>query len=167
MLVRGKHRRLDLARSQGGTVGHKRMQAKVQHYVPQFLLKQFGTGKKDQLHVFDKHTLRGFMTNARNVAAESGFYDFSVPQGTYSIEPWLGQIESRAKKILKAVLERDSLANFADDDRATLCDFLAVQLARTPHFRLQMNSLPDLVMQHFRKHGDKLAPELEADEAAG
>jgi hypothetical protein len=137
------------------------VQAKVQHYVPRFLLKQFGIGKKDQLHVFDKQTVRVFMTNARNVAAEKGFYDFSMPQGTFSIEPWLGQLESRAKKILKAILERDSLANLAEDDRATLCGFLAVQLTRTRHFRLQVSGLPDLLMQHFRKHGDKLAPELE------
>ena len=32
--------------------------AKVQHYVPQFLLRKFGNGKKDQLHVFDKQTGR-------------------------------------------------------------------------------------------------------------
>ncbi|MDB5789306.1 DUF4238 domain-containing protein [Caballeronia mineralivorans] len=52
--------------------------AKVQHYVPQFLLRNFGTGKKDQLHVFNKATDKTFLTNARNVAAESRFYDFPV-----------------------------------------------------------------------------------------
>ncbi|KQY90736.1 DUF4238 domain-containing protein [Pelomonas sp. Root1444] len=45
--------------------------AKVQHHVPQFLLRQFGTGQKDQLHAFDKATGRTFVTNAKNAASES------------------------------------------------------------------------------------------------
>ena len=32
--------------------------AKVQHYVPQFLRRNFGAGKKDQLHVFDNPNAR-------------------------------------------------------------------------------------------------------------
>jgi hypothetical protein len=52
--------------------------AKVQHYVPQFLLKHFGTGKKDKIAVFNKQTDRVFATNVRNVAAESRFYDFTA-----------------------------------------------------------------------------------------
>ena len=28
----------------------------LQHYVPQFMLRRFGSSKKDRLHVFDKHT---------------------------------------------------------------------------------------------------------------
>jgi hypothetical protein len=44
--------------------------AKVQHYVPQFLLRNFGNGKKDRLYVFDKQMARSFRTNANNVASE-------------------------------------------------------------------------------------------------
>uniref|UniRef100_UPI0022EBF80C DUF4238 domain-containing protein n=1 Tax=Listeria seeligeri TaxID=1640 RepID=UPI0022EBF80C len=40
--------------------------AKIQHYVPKFLLRNFGTGKKDQLWVFDKASGRSFQTNAKN-----------------------------------------------------------------------------------------------------
>jgi hypothetical protein len=47
--------------------------AKVQHYVPRFLLRNFGTGKKDKLYVFDKQTERIFTTNVKNIAAESRF----------------------------------------------------------------------------------------------
>ena len=48
--------------------------AKVQHYVPQFLLRNFGNGKKDQLWGFyDKTSDRSFPTNAKNVASESRF----------------------------------------------------------------------------------------------
>lgn len=47
--------------------------AKVQHYVPRFLLKNFGAGKKHKLHAFDKQTEQAFPTNVKNVAAESRF----------------------------------------------------------------------------------------------
>jgi hypothetical protein len=50
--------------------------AKIQHYVPQFLLRNFGNGKKDQVWVYDKIDGRSFPTNAKNVASESRFYDF-------------------------------------------------------------------------------------------
>ena len=41
--------------------------AKVQHYVPQFLLRNFGNGKKDQVWVYDKtsyeyHKESGYFT---------------------------------------------------------------------------------------------------------
>jgi phospholipase C len=39
--------------------------AKVQHYVPQFLLKHFSTGKKNKVHVFDKQTGKTFLTNVK------------------------------------------------------------------------------------------------------
>lgn len=137
------------------------MHAKIQHYVPQLLLKQFGTGKKNQLHVLDKHTGRTFVSNARNVASERAFYDFVVGEHSFSIEASLSELESKTKKVLKHILERDSLADLTADARATLCAFLAVQFTRTRHFRLQWSSLPGLLAEHLRKHGDVLAPALE------
>ena len=61
--------------------------AKVQHYVPQFLLRKFGNGKKDQLWAYDKTSDRAFLTNAKNVASESRFYDFEVAGEPITLEP--------------------------------------------------------------------------------
>ena len=60
--------------------------AKVQHYVPQFLLRSFATGKKHRLQVFDKQAGRSFATVTRNVAAESRFYDFEVGGQVLSLD---------------------------------------------------------------------------------
>ena len=46
----------------------------VDHYVPQFLLKNFSVDpNKPQVWAYDKSTGRSFRTNVRNIAAEKGF----------------------------------------------------------------------------------------------
>src|SRR5207249_1516181 len=49
--------------------------AKTQHYVPQFLLKNFAVAEREQIHVFDKREERAFRAHVRRVAAENGLYD--------------------------------------------------------------------------------------------
>jgi hypothetical protein len=125
--------------------------AKVQHYVPRFLLRNFGTGKKDKLHVFDKQSDLVFATNVKNVAAESRFYDFEVGGATATIEPTLSGIEGSVKPILKSILEADSLRLLSIEDRAKFCVFLSVQFTRTKWFREQFRLLPSLLEQRLRR----------------
>jgi len=132
--------------------------AKVQHYVPQFLLRQFGTGKKDQLHVFDKSTGRTFVTNAKNVASESRFYDFEVDEAKLTIEPALSKLESTAKPLLERIAKEDSVAGLTALERAQLCGFFAVQFTRTKNFRERYKSLSDMVLDRVRE----LSPSEEA-----
>lgn len=127
--------------------------AKVQHYVPQFLLKNFGNGKKDQLHVFDKKTGKCFPTNAKNVASESRFYDFSVDNTQLTVEPFLSKIEANAKPILKKVLGEDSLKSVSTEERAMLCGFLAIQFTRTRAFKEQFRALPQMLGERLMEWG--------------
>lgn len=127
--------------------------AKVQHYVPQFLLKNFGNGKKDQLHVFDKSTGKTFPTNARNVASESRFYDFKVEDTELTIEPALSKIEASTKPILQKILDHDSLKSVSLEERATLCGFLAIQFTRTRAFKEQFRALPAMFGERLREWG--------------
>ena len=68
----------------------------LQHYVPRFLLRRFGSGKKDRLHVFDKHTDTTFASSAAKLAAKNNFYDFKFMGDPVTIEPILGHVESKA-----------------------------------------------------------------------
>lgn len=111
--------------------------AKVQHYVPRFLLRNFGTGKKDKVHVFDKLTEKVFFPNVKNIAAESRFYDFEIEGQELTIEPGLSMVENFAKPIIKSILDADSLAHIRVDQRARLSIFLAIQFARTKWLREQ------------------------------
>jgi len=54
--------------------------AKNEHYVPQFILKNFTVGNGKQIYVFDKHDEKSFKTNIRNIAAETGFYNFNIKE---------------------------------------------------------------------------------------
>jgi hypothetical protein len=129
--------------------------AKVQHYVPRFLLRNFGTGKKDKLHVFDKQVEKTFATNIKNVAAESRYYDFELEGRSLTIEPGLSMVESFAKPIVKSILDADSLAHITPEDRAKLSIFLAIQFTRTKWFREQYRDLPkQLEAAMRRKEGE-------------
>ena len=83
--------------------------AKVQHYVPQFLLRNFGNGKKNQLYVFDKQKARSFASNTRNIACESRFYDFQVDGEEFSIEPALSKIEGQQNHCCSGLLMKIAL----------------------------------------------------------
>lgn len=130
--------------------------AKVQHYVPQFLLKNFGTGKKDKLHVFDKLTGKSFATNARNVAAESRFYDFQLMGQDYSVETALSKMEGEAKPLIKSILDADSLADLSCDRRAKLSVFMAVQLTRGKWCREKILELSRVLNDLKGKSGEEM-----------
>lgn len=132
--------------------------AKVQHYVPQFLLRNFGNGKKDQVWVFDKSSNRSFPSNTKNVASESRFYDFKSEGQQLSIEPWLSEMEKQAKLVISAILEADSLSTLAHEQKQVLASFLAVQFTRTKTFREEWNAFPRMLREHFEKNGDQVAP---------
>lgn len=69
------------------------MTQQLQHYVPRFLLRKYGSGKKHYVHIFDKQTGKTFKLAADNkalipVAAERGMYDFEfmgVPSSMVSM----------------------------------------------------------------------------------
>ena len=52
--------------------------AKLQHYVPQFLLRNFGNGNNDQIWVYDKAASHCFSINTKHIASERRFYDFEL-----------------------------------------------------------------------------------------
>jgi hypothetical protein len=134
--------------------------AKVQHYVPQFLLRNFGSGKKERVHVFDKQTGRVFVTNPRNIAAESGFYDFKVDTRNYTLEPGLSEVEGKAKPLLSRILKEDTLSAITAEERAFLCHFFAIQFTRTRQFKEQWRAMPVLLGEWLkRSHSQE---ELEA-----
>jgi hypothetical protein len=131
--------------------------AKVQHYVPQFLLRNFGNGKKDQVWVYDKVTDRSFPTNAKNIASESRFYDFELDGTAITLEPMLSKLEGNAKPIIKKILEADSLVPLTDEEKAMLSAFLSIQHTRTRTFREQWNDFPRMLREHLASRGEIVA----------
>jgi hypothetical protein len=127
----------------------KRSVAKIQHYVPQFLLKNFRF-KKSRIYVFDKKSGKKFVTNVRNVACQSRFYDFEFEGEPFTLESSLSKIESAAKPHIDTILESDSLLTLSPEARAELCIFFSVQFTRTLAFRERWREIPELIGEKLK-----------------
>lgn len=124
-----------------------------QHYVPQFLLKNFTQGKKPQVWVFDKKTGNKFKSNVRNVASEKNFYDFTFKGVEGTIEPALSEIESSASKILKKIKSENNISFLDDSSKAHLSNFFALQFVRTKQHRLMCQNLGVKMAESMRQKG--------------
>ncbi|MHB8070230.1 MAG: DUF4238 domain-containing protein [Desulfobaccales bacterium] len=131
--------------------------AKIQHYVPQFLLKQFSFGKNSQVWVFDKKTGGKFKSHIKNVASENGFYNFQFEEGEYTIEPSLSEIETHASKIIKDIVRKNSIADLSDEDRLFLSHFFALQFVRTKQFRQLFKDLSEIIKNTFDTRGEDIS----------
>jgi hypothetical protein len=109
--------------------------AKVQHYVPRFLLAGFETTAGSQrVHVYDKHQSRAFLANVRSVAKEKGLYDIQLDGVTLTFEPALSEIEDRMAEVRARILGRGEIGflNFAE--REVVARFVLAQSMRTRQF---------------------------------
>ncbi|MET0399584.1 MAG: DUF4238 domain-containing protein [Longimicrobiaceae bacterium] len=140
---------------------------KQQHYVPRFLLKEFGSGKKHRLYTYDKQTDRVFQTNPDKVAAENGFYDFTLEGSTFTAEPAMGSLETATAPVVKRILREESLASLTDEERRLLSLFVAVQYTRTRNFRDTLSDLSRRMAEWLRGAGaDAEGLEMTEDDAA-
>lgn len=118
----------------------------LQHYVPRFLLRQFGRGKKDHVRVYDKQSGASFAFSASKksaiaVAAEYHMYDFEFAGEQVTIEPALADLESKTAEFVVRLI-REERFDFEDPmERATLASFLAVQMVRTRAVLEQSNDM--------------------------
>jgi hypothetical protein len=124
--------------------------AKVQHYVPQFLLRHFGVGKKKQIHVFDKQTGKVFKSSPRNVAAESRYYDFEINGVHDTAELNLARLEEKSAEIVKKLLNEKNIRGLTEDERGVLAAFCAVQMTRTRASREMSRSLREDLVSFLR-----------------
>ena len=129
------------------------MLPKNQHYVPQFLLKNFCFNKDSQIYVFDKSKEVIFETNIKNIAAENGFYNFKAGSTTFSIEHDLSNLETATAEIILKIIKQESLSGMTSDEKAILSIFIAAQFSRTKQQRLMIKQMNDLLVEHIRKLG--------------
>ncbi len=124
-----------------------------QHYVPQLVLRNFASGRNKQIHVFDKSTGKTFRTSVRNVASESGFYDFQVGENAHSLDPLLTKVEEATKELLRKILQLRALDWLNEDERATLALFTTMQMLRTTAQRKQIFDLNEQLRMVIERSG--------------
>lgn len=100
------------------------------------MLRQFGSGKKPYVHVFDKRTDKTFKLATGKkalipVAAERGMYDFEFMGIPSSMDCGLTKLEDQAAPYIVRILKNGRLHPEDPMEKATLAVFLAVQMVRT------------------------------------
>ena len=109
---------------------------KIQHYVPRFLLKNFAKGKRPHIWVYDKKDERSFRANIKKIAAENAFYNLEIDQNViHSLEPSLANLEEKCAKLIKNIINTESIEWLSSEERELLSVFIIIQKMRTPHFR--------------------------------
>ncbi len=126
----------------------------VQHYVPKFILRSFGTGRRrSQVFVYDKHEDRVFLSSIGNLAAERQFYDIEVDDQATSLEPLLCDLETAASDLTAKIRSQQSIGFLSDDDRVVLSDFLAVQMLRTRQQREIIRDVDESLRREMERRG--------------
>lgn len=129
-----------------------------QHYVPEFLLRHFATGRKHaQIHVFDKSRGTGFRTSVNNVACENGFYDLDDEPARPSLEPLLDRLDGKASALISRVTKERRLGFMSAADRSLLALFSAAQLLRVRGQREMIVSVGQQLRQMFARDGDDVS----------
>lgn len=128
-------------------------QAGIQHYVPQFLLRNFCGGEESQCFAFDKTSGRVFAPSVRNVAGEHGFYDLEIAGVTITVDPILRALEDAAAPVIQKIVRSESLRGVSADERATIAQFAAAQLVRCRHTRVRLAELSKAIGWELRSRG--------------
>jgi hypothetical protein len=120
-----------------------RSAARIQHYVPRFLLNSFarpGKGKKLQIAVYDKHESRGFKASVHKVFGERDFNTFSSDAGTICLEEALGRVETEVAPIISRIVGLRRI-KLNEAELVTLAFFVALMHIRTTGLRKQIEDL--------------------------
>ena len=110
---------------------------KKQHFVPQFLLRNFSIGRKSKakVWVYDKSNGKQFRASVRDVGHENSFYEATAPDGrTVEAESLTEHMDDRGSKAIELVLKRGALP-LQSPEVVDLSYFVAFQMLRTPDVR--------------------------------
>ncbi len=127
--------------------------ARVQHYVPRFILKRFAQPGTSKVWAYDKWKGTAFNPNIRKIAAEKGFYNLELDEETVTIEPVLAHLEGNASTIIGKIVDSRSLITVDTEARAILAVFLAVQFVRTKELRIKFETVTRLMVEKLTQMG--------------
>jgi len=131
------------------------MRPKIQHYVPQFYLRNFADKRKKGhfVYCYEKSSKKIFNPNVKNVASESGFYDFYSSDGQkYSIEELISGLEAKSHVALEN-LSKDPTHEALVENKEILSYFFAFQESRTAVFRAEYSNMIQVANNKLKGDG--------------
>ncbi len=113
---------------------------KKQHYIPQFLLRNFRIPGEELLWVFDKRSSNIYKSAVRDVASERYYNDAKLGKGNYvSFESRFSKIEKDAAPILTTLVEAEDISGMTEHEQAAITVFLIAQMVRGKAWRSSMS----------------------------
>ena len=126
---------------------------KKQHYVPQFILKNFKDGKKKRVHVYDKHRKLSYASSINDAACENGYYNIKIDGIGYTIENKIASLEDISSTIISNIIKSGTLSVLSSNDLMFLSLFCAVQILRTPTQRDFGKQFQDTIVKWANDQG--------------
>ncbi len=116
---------------------------KKQHYVPQFYLRLFS---KDRTNIYNYHLNSKKLSRMpiKDICQGSHFYD---NEGEY--EKMLSGLEQLQSKIIKRIIENQSLDGIQTEDYFKILLFLLLQQTRTKKTKITMDKIIDDLLNEF------------------
>ena len=127
---------------------------RLQHYVPQFLLKQFA-GTHGKLWAYDTHNAKMFPAGPKGVAAEGYFYDQTAERAadkSVGIETFLAaHVDAPGAGALAVLLAKGTLSG---EQAWAFFRFVAAQMRRTP---VSLQQAADQFSPMFQETAERMA----------
>lgn len=122
-----------------------------QHYVPQFLLRNFQiikkTGSESAIFIFDKKTIKDYQAVVKSTA--TGRYFYEVKEKGFTIEDKLADYEDLAGPIIRKILENKNIKSITRKEKTILTKFICLQILRVPAMRNSFSQLTEMFEQKF------------------
>lgn len=138
-----------------------------QHYVPQFLLRNFSSQNDDFIWTYDRNEKLPIKERIKyraikHVASENFFYDIIKGCKTGSHEYTLKEVEDKAAPIITEITKTKKINDLSKEYRETLSLFITLQILRTKR-QLDQNvqmteSLYEQLNQEWKIKTEKFDP---------
>lgn len=125
------------------------MKTKKEHYVPQFILKNFSFDRNMYIWCYDKQEEKFFKTNVLNIAAENNFYNVTHENG-------LAEIETETSKIIAEIIRNETLERLTSKEKEQLSYLFALQVIRTKYHRIRYKDIVQNLWGAIGKMGYKI-----------
>ncbi|WP_298348201.1 DUF4238 domain-containing protein [uncultured Dokdonia sp.] len=139
---------------------------KNQHYVPQFLLRNFSSSGQKFIWAFDKNEKYNVRNQIKEraikkVASEEYFYDQFKNSRVGSYEYALQNAEDISAPIIKEIIKNRSIEDLTEDQRRTLSFFITLQNLRTKGHLFQTEILMDNMSVQLKDKANISIPKID------
>lgn len=140
---------------------------KNQHYVPQFLLKNFASRDEAFIWAYDKNEKYNEQNRIKErpikkVASEKYFYDKNKNDPESSYEYVLQEVENNSATIIAEIIKTKNIKDLSEEERRTLSLFIVTQILRTKGNLLQSESKTERISKHFEEKWNIKTPDIDS-----